>query len=116
MGSPPRRPGLRPPLPPGKLRHRRRRVPRLATPVLISDKVNIHEEVLADNAGLTAPDTLAGTIDLLTRWQALTPTQRAELSTNARTCFLTRYDMQTNAQSILRIFTELRTASNRIAP
>jgi len=29
------------------------------------------------------------------------------MSINARTCFLTRYDMRANAQSILEIFTEL---------
>jgi len=78
-----------------------------ATPVLISDKVNIHEEILTARAGLTAPDTLPGTIDLLTRWHSLTPPVRLQMSINARTCFLTRYDMRANAQSILEIFTEL---------
>ena len=38
-------------------------------PVLISREVNIWREIESANAGLVAPDTLEGTISLLTRWR-----------------------------------------------
>ena len=48
-------------------------------PVLISDQVNIFEEVEKDGAALVAPDTLAGTADLIGRWIALSPEQRSHM-------------------------------------
>ena len=57
------------------------------TPVLISDQVNIWREVLADGAGLVAHDTVAGTTDLLARFLALGPSERAGMACNARKSF-----------------------------
>ena len=44
-----------------------------ATPVLISDKVNIHHEVTSCGAGLVEPDNAAGALRLLERWLSLPP-------------------------------------------
>ena len=40
----------------------------------------------------------------LERWLALTPAERAAMGKQARRTFLARYDMRSNAESIVRIF------------
>jgi glycosyltransferase involved in cell wall biosynthesis len=75
-----------------------------AKPVLITHPVNISAELAADGAALVEPDTLNGTTNLLTRWLALTPEQRANMATAARNSFITRYDMRMNANAILSCF------------
>ena len=42
----------------------------LGVPVLISDKVNIWREIVNDGAGFAESDTLAGTVQSLSRWLA----------------------------------------------
>jgi glycosyltransferase involved in cell wall biosynthesis len=71
------------------------------TPVLISDQVNIWREVLADRAGLVAPDTVAGTTDLLARFLALDPAERADMARHARTSFTTRFHIDRAAADLL---------------
>jgi glycosyltransferase involved in cell wall biosynthesis len=73
-------------------------------PVLITHPVNISADLAADGAALVEPDTLNGTTNLLTRWLALTPEQRANMATAARNSFITRYDMRMNANAILSCF------------
>jgi glycosyltransferase involved in cell wall biosynthesis len=71
------------------------------TPVLISNKVNIWREVIADNAGLAADDTLAGTRDLLQNWLHLSPEERQTLASNTRDCFARRFHIEAAAKSVL---------------
>jgi glycosyltransferase involved in cell wall biosynthesis len=73
-------------------------------PVLITHAINIAADLAADGAALVEDDTLQGTRNLLTRWIALTPEQRANMATAARNSFTTRYDMRMNAHAILRCF------------
>jgi glycosyltransferase involved in cell wall biosynthesis len=68
-----------------------------AKPVLLSDKVNIAPDIVADGAGIMEPDTLEGTRRLLRRWLALSEAERAEMGQRARNAFRQRYDMRTNA-------------------
>lgn len=70
------------------------------TPVLISDKVNIWREILADGAGLVAPDTLDGTCSLLRRWLALDGSAREQMRQKARTSFYRHFEIQRVARSI----------------
>jgi glycosyltransferase involved in cell wall biosynthesis len=84
-------------------------------PVLISDKVNIAPEIAADGCGLVEPDTLEGTRALLTRFLALSPTQREAMSSQAHLTFAARYDMRQNAARILRIFDPAAPAETPIA-
>jgi glycosyltransferase involved in cell wall biosynthesis len=72
------------------------------TPVLISNQVNIWREILEDGAGLAADDTLEGTGQLLARWQAVTPEQRATLASNARRCFETRFQVDVATGGLVR--------------
>ena len=74
------------------------------TPVLLADKVNIAEDIANDGAGFMELDTLEGTINLLRRWIALPPEEKAAMSERAKDCYERRYDMQENAKAILRIF------------
>lgn len=55
-----------------------------ATPVLISDKVNIWREIADAGGGLVADDTESGTLDLLRRWMKLPDAERSAMSANAR--------------------------------
>ena len=76
-------------------------------PVLISNKVNIWEPILEDGAALVADDTAEGTVELLRRWNSLSPDERSAMSSNALHCFQNRYDMRENARTIVQLFSEL---------
>ncbi len=73
-------------------------------PVLLADKVNIADEIVADGAGLVEPDTPLGTLRLLERWLATPEAERAEMRQRALGCFHQRYDMRENAKTIIRLF------------
>ncbi len=70
-------------------------------PVLISDKVNIWREVAADQGGLVAPDTLAGTGKLLHDWLRLSPFERARMANNALASFRKRFHIDAAALSLI---------------
>jgi len=74
------------------------------TPVLLSDKVNIAEEIAGDGAGLMELDTPEGTLNLLRRWIATSPVERAQMAEKALRSFHLRYDMQQTAKTIIQIF------------
>ncbi|TAK65312.1 glycosyltransferase [Methylobacter sp.] len=73
-------------------------------PVLISYKVNIWQEILEDNAGLEADDTLAGCVDLIRRWQQMDDNSKAEMRSNAYCCFINRFEITKAAMSLLNLF------------
>lgn len=70
-------------------------------PVLISDKINIWREIIEDGAGLVAEDTEAGTTRLLRDWLALTPDETRRMRKRARCCFLTRFEIEAAADSLI---------------
>jgi glycosyltransferase involved in cell wall biosynthesis len=70
-------------------------------PVLISREVNIWREIESANAGFVAPDTVAGTISLLTRWQQLPESERRTMQRNARQCFQQHFDIEHSAARLL---------------
>lgn len=74
------------------------------TPVLLSDKVNIAEEIAADGAGFMEPDTLDGTLHLLQRWIRASSQDRQQMAEQALRSFNQRYDMQQTAKTIIRLF------------
>lgn len=69
-----------------------------STPVLISNKVNIWREVEGSQAGMVQPDTLEGTRRLIQGFIALPVSDRARMSTNARSGFLKYFDIQVTAR------------------
>jgi glycosyltransferase involved in cell wall biosynthesis len=70
-------------------------------PVLISDQVNIWREIEKYEAGIVAPDTLEGTIDMLRAWARQTPEQRQAQSAAARKCFLDCFEIKNTSTDIL---------------
>jgi glycosyltransferase involved in cell wall biosynthesis len=70
-------------------------------PVLLSDKINIWREVVKHSAGLVAPDTLADTIDSLSRYTALSEEQRAAMREHALACFHQEFDFATTSIKVL---------------
>ncbi len=69
-----------------------------STPVLISDKVNIWREVQAARAGLVEPDTLEGTRNLIRGFNALSNSERMQMSHDAREGFLKYFDVEATAR------------------
>jgi len=69
-------------------------------PVLISDKINIWREIAEARAGLVASDTVAGVLDLLTRWAALSPEARAAMGESAIKCFEQNFEISRAAESL----------------
>jgi glycosyltransferase involved in cell wall biosynthesis len=72
-------------------------------PALISNKVNIWPEVLADGAGLVAPDTEEGTLRLLREWLSFSAAQRLGMAQNARASFERRFTVSAMATELLGV-------------
>ena len=70
-------------------------------PVLVSDKVNIVDAIVSDGAGLSAPDTLDGTLSLLTSFAAMNERQRLVMSAAAASCFTRRFTAERAAADLL---------------
>ena len=73
-----------------------------STPVLLTHPVNIAADIAAAGAGLVENDTVAGITTLLRRWLALDLAARAAMATEARRCFLERYEITNAPLSITR--------------
>ncbi|GAB4213791.1 MAG: glycosyltransferase [Synechococcales cyanobacterium] len=72
-------------------------------PVLISNQVNIWEEIVQDQAGWAAPDTVEGTVSLLQHWLELSPEARQKAREAALKSFRTRFEMTQAAQSLITV-------------
>jgi glycosyltransferase involved in cell wall biosynthesis len=72
-----------------------------ATPVLISNKINIWREIEGDGAGYVENDDLSGTINLLKRWLATPEISRAHMRANAGKCFAARFEIERATDSLL---------------
>ena len=79
-------------------------------PALLSDKVNIAPQIMADHAGLMETDTLQGTTNLLLRWMKMSQTERERMGVNALACFQLRFDMKVN----VAIFNDLLEAEGHL--
>jgi glycosyltransferase involved in cell wall biosynthesis len=75
-------------------------------PVLISDKVNIWQEICEDRAGIVAEDTLEGTVNLLQRWLSLTIEEQNAMAVTAKASFTSRFTVEHAAHRCLQIFQE----------
>jgi glycosyltransferase involved in cell wall biosynthesis len=69
---------------------------------LISDKVNIAPDVAGDGAGLMETDTLQGTVNLLTGFQALSPDRLIAMRQAALDCYRERYALKNAAQEVYK--------------
>jgi glycosyltransferase involved in cell wall biosynthesis len=71
-----------------------------ATPVLISNKVNIWREIVEDGAGFADDDTVAGTKKLFERWLGTTEAVRKKMRGNAARCFAERFHIEKATDSL----------------
>ena len=70
--------------------------------MLISNRVNIWREVEAAGAGLVAPDTLEGSVQLLQQWLTLPPGRAAEMRDAAASLFKANFEISAVAAVIVR--------------
>ena len=70
-------------------------------PVLISNQVDIWPDIDRAGAGLVGTDDIPGIIDLLSRWQALSASEKQAMSIRAGSCFAANFDV---SQSSRRLF------------
>jgi glycosyltransferase involved in cell wall biosynthesis len=73
-------------------------------PVLISNQVNIWQDIESDGAGLVDDDTVDGTVRLLRRWFDLPTPERDAMSARARQSFIRRFAMTRAAVAINQVF------------
>ena len=69
-------------------------------PVLISNQVNIWREISNRGGGLVANDDLKGTVELLSKWQKLLPTEKQIIGEKARLCFESQFSISPAAQKL----------------
>jgi glycosyltransferase involved in cell wall biosynthesis len=70
------------------------------TPVLLSNQVNIAQDIVSSGAGFIEPDTFAGTVRLIERWLE---GGNEGMRMAALKCFQNRFDIQHTARELLRI-------------
>jgi len=73
----------------------------VGVPVLISKSVNIWAEIVADEAGTAAEDTVVGFEQQMMEWLNLPPSQVARMGRRARRCFKLRFTSKRAAVSLL---------------
>ena len=74
------------------------------TPVLISDQVNIHGDVMACRAGYVEPDTITGTEALLRRWAQTNDAERAGMRERSRSCWQQHFNSAGTSRAIADVF------------
>jgi glycosyltransferase involved in cell wall biosynthesis len=72
----------------------------IGVPTLISDKVNIWREVLADGAGLVAEDTREGTRRLLQSYLDMPEEKKLAMRESARNSFWRRFEIRRAAENL----------------
>ena len=73
-------------------------------PVLISNQINIWDEIIRDNAGIAEEDNLEGTTRLLECWMNFSSTQKMSMNDNARHCFEKNFSVHPVAQRFVKAF------------
>ncbi len=75
----------------------------MGKPALISNKVNIWQEIVEDGVGLVEGDTLAGTQQLLASWHSLNTGERYAMSQAARPSFKKRFSIPEVAKRLMNV-------------
>jgi glycosyltransferase involved in cell wall biosynthesis len=72
-------------------------------PVLITNKINIWQEIENDGAGIIETDTQDGILRLLQKWLRLSPDEQQKMGENARDCFMRRFNLAQTAQKFVDV-------------
>jgi glycosyltransferase involved in cell wall biosynthesis len=86
------------------------------TPVLISNKVNIWREIVADEAGYVGNDDLAGTRQMIERWVGTASDVRAAMKAKARECFARHFEINRATDSLLKVLGDRRSVEQTKIP
>ncbi|AXC13423.1 Glycosyltransferase [Acidisarcina polymorpha] len=78
------------------------------TPVLISNKVNIWREIMADGVGLVENDDLEGTERLLERWGRMSAVEKTQMAERCHSSFKRRFDLNQTPRIIADQFATAR--------
>ena len=78
------------------------------TPVLITNKVNIWREIVADGGGLTENDDLEGASRLLELWAGMSLEERAAMGERARQCFLNHFNIRAAGKNFFNLLAQSR--------
>ena len=76
-------------------------------PVLISNKVNIWQEISDLNAGIISDDTLEGTIKLLENYLLTTKEKKIEMGKQARLTYKKKFDVVEMAQQWVNVISQV---------
>jgi glycosyltransferase involved in cell wall biosynthesis len=78
------------------------------TPTLISNKVNIWREVLADGAGLVAEDTLSATCGCFSSYLEMPEEKKLFMRQQARHCFEQRFEIKKAAGTLHEVLASVK--------
>lgn len=70
-------------------------------PVLISNQINIWQEIEADQAGLVSDDTFAGAAQLFRRWESMSPDERMMMARAAQASYENRFGIAGVAENLI---------------
>lgn len=75
-------------------------------PVLITNKVNIWQEIVQDGAGFAEPDTVSGMVALLEHWIGLSMDEIIQMRRRARACFEARFEINQAAKKLVHVIAQ----------
>lgn len=75
-------------------------------PVLISNKVNIYQEVASSGGGIVENDDLEGTNKAFSRFKALSEPEVAAMGRAALSCFHEKFELEQSAKDFIRVLEE----------
>jgi glycosyltransferase involved in cell wall biosynthesis len=78
-----------------------------ATPVLITNKVNIWREIKAAGAGFVENDDVDGIEKLLIAWFSLNVTDKQLMNDNAYSCYLNNFSIKTAATDLEKVLLDV---------
>ena len=74
-----------------------------ATPVLITNKVNIWREIDAAGAGFVENDDVVGIEALLNQWLAMTDEDKQTMSNNAKVCYENNFSTESAVKDLEQV-------------
>ena len=86
----------------------------VGTPTLISNKVNIYNEIEQHQAGLVENDDLSGTLMLMQKWCSLSSEEKDTMANAAENLFKTHFEIRKATESLITYIQETIDADERL--
>ncbi len=83
-----------------------------AKPILISDKVNIWQEIQNNHAGFVENDTEQGTENLLKKWEASNGEERESMANNSLLAFKKYFTVEQAAHNLINTINTIKTTKH----